>query len=50
LILDLELIIISVTPLVIWSRGFIVNIVIFLSLVTLRLILEWWFGRLSWVE
>lgn len=50
LILDLELIIISVTPMIIWSRGFIVNIVIFLFLVTLRIILEWLFGSLSWVE
>lgn len=50
LILDLELIIMSVTPLVIWSRGFIVNIVIFLSLVTLRILSEWLFGRLRWVE
>ncbi len=50
LILDLELIIISVTPFVIWSRGFIVNIVIFLFLVTLRIIIEWLFGRLRWVE
>lgn len=50
LILDLELIIISVTPIVIWSSGFIVNIVIFLFLVTLRIIGEWFYGRLSWVE
>lgn len=50
LILDLELIIISITPLVIWNRGFIINIVIFLFLVTLRLIIEWLFGSLSWVE
>lgn len=50
LILDLELIIISITPLVIWSRGFIVNIVIFLFLVTLSLLIEWLFGRLRWVE
>lgn len=50
LILDLELIIISVTPIVLWSRGFIVNIVVFLFLVTLRIIIEWLFGRLSWVE
>ena len=50
LILDLELIIISVTPLVIWSRGFVINIVIFLFLVTLSIIIEWLFGRLSWVE
>lgn len=50
LILDLELIIISVTPIVIWSNGFIINIVIFLFLVTLRMIIEWLFGRLSWVE
>lgn len=50
LILDLELIIISFTPLVIWSRGFIVNIVIFLSLVTLRLLIEWLFGSLRWIE
>jgi len=50
LILDLELIIISVTPIVIWSRGFILNIVIFLFLVTLSIIIEWLFGRLRWVE
>jgi len=50
LILDLELILISVTPLVIWSRGFVINIVIFLFLVTLRIIIEWLFGRLRWVE
>jgi len=50
LVLDLELIIISVTPLVIWARGFVVNIVIFLFLVTLSIIIEWIFGSLSWVE
>lgn len=50
LILDLELIIISVTPIVIWSRGFIVNIIVFLFLVTLRIIMEWLFGSLRWVE
>jgi NADH-quinone oxidoreductase subunit A len=50
LILDLELIIISVTPIVIWASGFVVNIVIFLFLVTLRIIIEWLFGRLRWVE
>ena len=47
LILDLELIIISVTPFVIWSSGFILNIVIFLFLVTVRIIIEWLFGSLS---
>ena len=50
LILDLELIIISVTPLVIWRTGFIINIVIFLFLVTIRIIVEWLFGRLRWIE
>ena len=50
LILDLELIIISVIPLVLWSRGFILNIVLFLILVTVSLLLEWLFGRLRWVE
>jgi len=50
LILDLELIIISVVPLVLWRRGFILNIVIFLSLVTLSIIIEWLFGRLRWIE
>ncbi len=50
LILDLELIIMSVTPLVLWARGFIINIVIFLFLVTIRILLEWLFGRLRWVE
>jgi len=50
LILDLELIIMSITPLVLWMNGFIINIVIFLFLVTLRILLEWIFGRLRWVE
>jgi len=50
LILDLELIIMSVTPIVMWANGFIVNIVIFLFLVTLSIIIEWLFGSLSWVE
>ena len=50
LILDLELIIISVAPIVIWSRGFVVNILIFLVLVTVRLLVEWLFGRLRWIE
>lgn len=50
LILDLELIIISVTPLVLWSRGYIVNIVLFLFLVTVRILIEWLFGSLRWVE
>lgn len=50
LILDLELIIISVTPFVIWSRGFIINILIFLFLVTLSILIEWLFGSLRWVE
>lgn len=50
LILDLELIIMSVSPLILWFRGFIINIVVFLFLVTIRIIFEWLFGRLSWVE
>ncbi len=50
LILDLELIIISVTPIVMWWNGFILNIVIFLLLVTVRMLVEWLFGRLSWIE
>lgn len=50
LILDLELILISVTPIVIWWNGFILNIVIFLTLVTVRILIEWIFGRLRWVE
>lgn len=50
LILDLELIIISVTPFVLWSRGFIINLILFLFLVTIRIIIEWLYGRLSWVE
>ena len=50
LILDLELILISVTPIVIWWNGFILNIVIFLFLVTLSILIEWLFGSLSWVE
>jgi NADH-quinone oxidoreductase subunit A len=50
LILDLELIIISVTPLIVWKRGFILNIIVFLFLVTVRIIMEWLFGRLRWIE
>lgn len=50
LILDLELIIISITPIVIWWHGFIINIIIFLIIVTLRILCEWLFGRLRWVE
>ena len=50
LILDLELIIISITPIVIWWHGFVFNILIFLILVTIRIIVEWYYGRLSWVE
>jgi NADH:ubiquinone oxidoreductase subunit 3 (subunit A) len=40
LILDLELIIISVTPMVAWASGFVINIVVFLFLVTLRILIE----------
>jgi NADH-quinone oxidoreductase subunit A len=50
LILDLELIIISVTPIVMWWNGFIINILVFLTLVTLRILVEWLYGRLRWVE
>lgn len=50
LILDLELILISVFPLIVWTSGFTLNIIIFLSLVTMRILLEWLFGRLRWVE
>lgn len=50
LILDLELILISVTPMVMWWHGFILNIVIFLRLVTFRILLEWLYGALRWVE
>lgn len=50
LILDLELIIISVTPIVVWRTGFIINIVFFLFLVTISLLVEWLFGSLRWVE
>jgi len=50
LILDLELIIMSVAPLIIWAHGFILNIIIFLLLVTVRILREWLFGRLRWVE
>lgn len=50
LILDLELILISVTPIVIWWNGFILNIVFFLILVTVRILIEWLYGRLRWVE
>lgn len=50
LILDLELIIISVTPIVLISSGFIINILLFLILVTIRIIIEWLFGSLRWVE
>lgn len=50
LILDLELILISVVPIVLWWNGFIINIVFFLIIVTISILLEWLFGRLSWVE
>jgi NADH:ubiquinone oxidoreductase subunit 3 (subunit A) len=40
LILDLELIIISVTPMAAWASGFVINIVVFLFLVTLRILIE----------
>lgn len=50
LILDLELIIMSVTPFVLWSRGFIMNLILFLFLVTVSIIIEWLYGRLRWVE
>lgn len=50
LILDLELIIISVMPIVMWRSGFILNLIVFLFLVTVRLLIEWLFGRLRWVE
>lgn len=50
LILDLELIIISITPIVIWANGFIVNIAVFLFLVTVSIVIEWLFGSLRWVE
>lgn len=50
LILDLELIIITLIPIVIWRSGFILNLVFFLRLVTLRILGEWLFGRLRWVE
>lgn len=50
LILDLELIIISVVPIVMVRTGFIINILVFLILVTIRIIVEWIFGSLRWVE
>lgn len=50
LVLDLELILISITPFVIWRSGFILNIVFFLIFVTVRILREWLFGRLRWVE
>nr|CCA94477.1 NADH dehydrogenase subunit 3 [Philodina citrina] len=50
LILDLELILMSVTPMVMWWNGFVLNIVVFLTLVTISMLIEWLFGSLSWVE
>ena len=50
LILDLELIIISITPMVLWINGFVINIVVFLFLITFSILIEWLFGSLSWVE
>lgn len=50
LILDLELIIMSVTPITIWWNGIIINIVFFLRIVTISILLEWLFGSLRWVE
>jgi hypothetical protein len=39
-----------VTPMVAWASGFVINIVVFLFLVTLRILIEWLYGRLRWVE
>lgn len=50
LILDLELIVMSIVPFVIWARGFILNVVLFLILVTIRIVIEWLYGSLRWVE
>nr|AFQ96995.1 NADH dehydrogenase subunit 3 [Habrotrocha constricta] len=50
LILELELIIMSVTPFIMWASGFIINIVVFLFLVTFSMMMEWLYGSLSWVE
>lgn len=50
LILDLELILMSVTPIIIWWNGFVLNIVFFLAIVTIRMLIEWLFGSLRWVE
>jgi len=50
LILDLELIIVSLRPVVMFSMGFRLGIFIFLFLVTVRVILDWFYGGLSWIE
>jgi len=52
LILDLELIIISITPIVIWSNGFIINIVIFFIFSNFKNInrMVIWKIKVSWVN
>jgi len=50
LMLDLELIIVSLSPVVIFSIGFSLGIFVFLFLVTVRVVLDWFYGGLSWIE
>jgi hypothetical protein len=35
---------------VLWINGFVINIVVFLFLITFSILIEWLFGSLSWVE
>jgi len=50
LILDLELVIVSCVPLLIFIDIIVVNFVLFFILVTIRLIIDWFIGTLRWVE
>jgi len=50
LILDLELVIVSCIPLLLFIDIIIINFILFFVLVTVRLIIDWIVGTLSWVE
>jgi len=50
LVLDLELIIVSLRPLVMFYVGFIFGIFVFLLLVTVSIVIDWFYGGLRWVE
>jgi len=50
LILDLELVIVSCIPLLLFIDIIVMNFIIFFILVTISLIVDWLVGTLRWVE